>query len=290
MLINSFVHVPGIGLKTEQRLWAAGVLSWEDLREPGPAGLPAAKLRLLRDHCRLPAACLEEPRYFAELLPPSQCWRLFPHFRHTTAFLDIETTGAAGWDDEITAISLWDGRGLSCYVQGENLQAFADDIQRYEVIVTYNGKCFDVPIIERAFGIRLAQSHIDLRFLLQQLGYKGGLKGCEKRFGLDRGELDGVDGYFAVLLWQEYRRSGDPRARETLLAYNIEDTVNLETLMVHTYNLNIAGTPFAESHRLPLPTRPVLPFRADPNLVSRLKERMRAQAPHLYRSDQGARR
>jgi uncharacterized protein len=284
MLNNSFVHVPGIGLKTEQRLWAAGVLSWEDLREPWPAGLPDAKLRLLRDHCRLPAACLDEPRYFADLLPPSQCWRLFPHFRHTTAFLDIETTGATGWDDEITAISLWDGSALSCYVQGENLQDFVDDIQRYEVIVTYNGKCFDAPVIERAFGIKLIQSHIDLRFLLHQLGYKGGLKGCEKRFGLDRGELDGVDGYFAVLLWQEYRRSGDPRARETLLAYNIEDTVNLETLMVHTYNLNIAGTPFAESHRLPLPTRPVLPFRADPNLVRKLKERMQSQAPHLYRS------
>jgi uncharacterized protein len=284
MLHNSFVHVPGIGLKTEKRLWAAGVLSWEDLREPWPADLPAAKIRLLRDHSRLPAAGLEEPRRLADLLPPSQCWRLFPHFRHTTAFLDIETTGAAVWEDEITAISLWDGSGLSCYVQGENLEAFVDDIRRYEVIVTYNGKCFDVPVIERAFGIRLPQAHIDLRFLLQQLGYKGGLKGCEKRFGLDRGELDGIDGYFAVLLWQEYRRSGDPRARETLLAYNVEDTVNLETLMVHAYNLNIADTPFAESHRLPLPTRPVLPFRADPDLVSRLKERMESQAPLYYRA------
>jgi uncharacterized protein len=281
MLYNTFIHVPGIGLKTEARLWAEGLLAWEDLAGPC-SWLPAARLRLLREYCRFPAAGYAEARSFADLLPSSQHWRLFPHFRHTTACLDIETTGASGWDEQITAISLWDGASLSCYVQGENLEEFARDIQRYEVIVTYNGKCFDIPVIERCLGIRMEQVHLDLRFLLHHLGYRGGLKGCEKRFGLDRGELDGVDGYFAVLLWQEYRRSGDPRALETLLAYNVEDTVNLETLLVHAYNLNIARTPFAQSHSVPLPERPVLPHRADPDLVSRLKEILGSRLPHSY--------
>ena len=51
------------------------------------------------------------------------------------------------------------------------------------------------------------QAHIDLRYLLKSLGYTGGLKGCEKKAGIDRGELDGVNGYFAVLLWQDYQRN-----------------------------------------------------------------------------------
>ena len=46
--------------------------------------------------------------------------------------------------------------------------------------------------------------------------------------GLDRGYLEGVDGYFAVLLWREYELYHDQEALETLLAYNIADTVNLE--------------------------------------------------------------
>jgi uncharacterized protein len=281
MLANTFVHIPGIGLKTEQRLWAAGLLSWEDLKGPC-LGLSEARLRLLRNHCQPTAGCFEKPRYFADLLPPSQAWRLFPHFRHTTVFLDIETTGAGGSAEQITVISLWDGNSLSCYVQGDNLNDFVEDIFRYQVIVTYNGKCFDVPVIERFFGIRLRQPHIDLRFPLHRLGYKGGLKGCEKQLGLDRGELEGVDGYFAVLLWQEYQRTGDSRALETLLAYNIEDTVNLETLLVHAYNLNLVNTPFAESHRLELPGRPLPPFFPDPDLVRCLKERLRAEPPYPY--------
>jgi len=51
------------------------------------------------------------------------------------------------------------------------------------------------------FGIELNQVHIDLRYVLRSLGYTGGLKGCEKQAGIDRGNLEGVDGYFAVLLW-----------------------------------------------------------------------------------------
>ena len=278
MLRNTFVHIPGIGLKTEQQLWAAGIRSWDDVAGPAPAppGVPAAKLNLIAAHSeRLSDSCLQDPGYFADLLSSSHHWRLFPHFREATAYLDIETTGT-GWDDCITTIALYDGTTVATYVQGRNLEDFVEDIRRYEALVTYNGKCFDIPIIERYFGIRLEQVHLDLRFLLHQLGYRGGLKGCERQLGLDRGELDGVDGYFAVLLWQEYQRSGNPAVLETLLAYNVEDTVNLETLMVYAFNLNLQQTPFEASHRLPLPSPPMLPYRPDRHLLDRLKARLQA--------------
>lgn len=275
MLHHSFIHIPGIGITTERLLWANGIRHWDDVQEPLPEAVPAAKARLLIRHaaeCRRLLA--DNPIEFGKRLPVVERWRLFPAFRAKVAYLDIETTGHFGPQAAVTAIALYDGRTVYSYVQGENLPRFAEDIGRYEMLVTYNGRAFDVPVLERAFGIRLRHLHLDLRYILHRLGIKGGLKGCEKRFGLDRAELAGLDGYAAVLLWQEYQRSGDRRVLDTLLAYNIEDTVNLETLMVHAYNLNLAATPFAENYRLPLPASPPRPYRADVEVVRRTRVRL----------------
>lgn len=272
MLFNTFIHIPGVGAKTEEMLWAAGIHTWEDFTEPYPPQLSGQKINLIRQHLAQSHESLQHsPKHFAEAVASSQCWRLFPHFRETTAYLDIETTGLSKESSAITTIALYDGSAISYYVQGENLEQFINDIARFEVLITYNGKTFDVPMIEQFFGIELDQAHIDLRYVLGNLGFKGGLKGCEKQLGLHRGALDGVDGYFAVLLWQEFLRTGNRKALETLLAYNIEDTVNLEVLMVHAYNLNIEKTPFARSHRLPLPVQPDNPFQADPQIISSLQ-------------------
>ena len=66
---------------------------------------------------------------------------------------------------------------------------------------------------------------------MARLGFKGGLKKIEPRFGIHRPkEVNGMDGYMAVLLWQRYQR-GDQGALDLLLTYNREDVVNLEVLM-----------------------------------------------------------
>jgi uncharacterized protein YprB with RNaseH-like and TPR domain len=153
------------------------------------------------------------------------------------------------------------------------LDAFIEDIHKYKIIVTYNGKCFDIPFIRRDLGFNLGHVHIDLRYVLKRLGYAGGLKGCEKQLGIYRGDLEGVDGYFAVLLWDEYVRNKNEKALETLLAYNIKDVVNLEKLLVLSYNMNLKETPFAESHRLPIPGNdfPLIPFKPDMNTIEKIK-------------------
>ncbi|MEW6594318.1 MAG: ribonuclease H-like domain-containing protein [Thermodesulfobacteriota bacterium] len=275
MLQHSFIHIPGIGAATERLLWESGIRHWDDVAAPLPAAVPAAKARLLLRHVgerrRLFA---EAPVEFARQVPVAERWRLFPAFRPKAAYLDVETTGHFGPQAMVTAIALYDGEKVHSYVQGENLDCFVEEIAGYELLVTYNGRAFDVPVLERAFGIRLRHLHLDLRHILHRLGVKGGLKGCERRFGLTRGDLDGLDGYAAVLLWQEYRRTGDRRVLETLLAYNIEDTVNLETLMVHAYNCNLAATPFADSHRLPLPAAAPRPYQPDAEVVRRLRDRL----------------
>ncbi|MCX5875253.1 MAG: ribonuclease H-like domain-containing protein [Deltaproteobacteria bacterium] len=253
MLFNTFVHIPGIGETTERRLWQAGVETWDDFREPYPEFLSGQKVKLIQDHLARSRAQAgqQAPHEFLRQLPAAQRWRIFP------------------------PVSLYDGKEVFTYVQGENLADFAEDIGKYQLLVTYNGKAFDVPMLERHFGFKLNQAHIDLRPLLQGLGFVGGLKGCEKQLGLDRGALAGVDGYFAVLLWREYCRTRERRVLETLLAYNVEDAVNLESLLVQAYNLKLAGTPFAESHRLPMPILPEKAFLPDLELIDRLRGRLR---------------
>jgi len=275
MLRNTFCHVPGISTSAEQKLWAAGLRDWEGVAAAAEVPLSPRKSEKVREHLDLSQRRLAggDCRFFADCLPAKEQWRLFPEFRSTIAYLDIETTGLSTWGSHITTIALYDGQRIRHYIHGENLDQFRRDIGDYGLIITYNGKCFDVPFIRQAMGLRMDQAHIDLRYVLRSLGYGGGLKGCERSLGLDRGELDGVDGFLAVLLWADYRATGNPRSLETLLAYNIQDVVNLETLLVMAYNLKIAATPFAASHRLALPAPPKLPFQPDADIIRRLKGR-----------------
>jgi uncharacterized protein len=273
MLKNTFVHVPGIGIKSEQKIWSSGIYSWDDLLI-GECSLfnPVKRDRLKRSieesHEQLSKFT---PEFFEARMPSAHHWRIFPEFRESIAYLDIETTGLYSWSDQVTTIAVYDGKSIVTYVQGQNLHEFKEDIQKYRVLVTYNGKCFDVPFLESYFGIKLNQVHIDLRYVLRSLGYMGGLKGCEKKAGIDRGNLEGVDGYFAVSLWNEYQRDKNHKALDTLLAYNIQDVVNLETLMVLSYNLKLRETPFSETHQLDLPLSPEIPFKADLETMDRIR-------------------
>ena len=272
MLKNTFCHLPNCSAAKEQRLWASGIASWNDLLELESRHSYKQNSLSLSSYIEESIKNLQanNPNYFSDRLQANQHWRFFPDFRHSIAYLDIETTGLR-LDEAITTIAIYDGHSIFTYIQGENLDDFKRDIARYSVLVTYNGKCFDVPFIERFLGIKLPQAHIDLRFVLKSLGYTGGLKGCEKKLGIDRGELDGVDGYFAVLLWREYQRTKNVKALETLLAYNIEDVVNLETLLTIAYNKKLAETPFQKHLILPMPAAPLLPYKGDKETIHRLQ-------------------
>jgi len=282
MLTHSFQHIPGIAAKTERQLWEAGVPDWDGFFKAGPMGLSPHRRESIKAHIEASRRHLaaNNPTFFLALLPPDRPRRIFPEFRASMAYLDIETTGLSHWDSEITTIALYDGATIRYYVQGRNLEDFRHDIKAYSILVTYNGKTFDIPFIEGYFKTRLTHGHIDLRYVLKSLGYGGGLKSCEKALGLDRGDLDGVDGYFAVLLWRDYRRNRNEKALETLLAYNIEDVVNLETLMVLAYNMKMEQMPFSNRRPLPLPRCPEIPFKADPATLARIRRRMVSATPY----------
>ena len=284
MLKNTFQHIPGIGRKTEERIWATGVTDWDCLDSPPRMTLPSKTMAAVEAYCRESREQFSRrnPVYFEKLLSASLGWRIFPEFRDRTVYLDIETDGLDSYYGHITTIALYDGSDIFWYVQGKNLDDFVTDIQKYQVLVTYNGKTFDIPFIQSYFRTTLTQAHIDLRYVLASLGYKGGLKRCEQALGVGRGDLAGIDGAFAPLLWKEYQIRNSKAALETLLAYNIEDVVNLETLMVKAYNLKIAATPFALTHRIELPPAPAIPFKPHQPTVEKIRSRLFAANPYAY--------
>ena len=62
--------------------------------------------------------------------------------------------GGEGLDpvrDGITCVGLSDGTTVEAFVRGDNLMDFPDAIRRFDMLVTYNGLCFDVPVLRRAF-------------------------------------------------------------------------------------------------------------------------------------------
>ena len=271
MLRATFCHIPGIGCTTEVELWSAGFHSWQAALSPEGVNGAGMVKRSWLSHLRESVERYnnKDITYFAGKLPTSQHWRLFRDFRHCCAFVDIETTGLSPYTNDITTIVLYDGKTIRHYVNGENLADFPDDIEDYRLLVSYNGKCFDVPFIENYFGVRLRQAHIDLRHVLRGVGFAGGQKECERKLGIRRQESAEIDGFMAIRLWHEYRRTNDRRFLETLLAYNVNDAVNLEAMMVTAFNLNVKHTPFTDLC-LPAPVPRRSPFRADPAAVARV--------------------
>lgn len=262
MLTNTFCHLPSVSLKKEIELWRQGVFTWADYRKhmPESTSLDESETHLVN----------KNPAFFAQALDSAHHWRLVPDFRDTIAYIDIETTGLSREYNEITTIALYDGATVKTYVNGKNLKQFVSDIQQYKMIVTYNGRSFDVPFIEKYFGIKMHHAHIDLRYLLKDIGLTGGLKAIEHTLGIDRGDLKSVDGFFAVTLWREYQRNKNANALETLLAYNCVDVVNLEYLLLHVFNENLKLTPFQDQKLTHSQEEFKIPFHADKKLIDRL--------------------
>src|SRR5262245_24635926 len=263
MLRHTFLHVPGVGEKRERDLWRRGFTDWEAFRRGHPAG---AWRELILSH-------LDDERA-ARALPRREAWRLANEFPGRTLYLDIETTGLSFEGDSVTCVGVSDGTSTKAYVRGRDLDRFPEALDGIELLVTYNGSSFDLPILKAAFPDVAFERfhHIDLRFPLRRLGTRGGLKGAERQLGIGRSEaIDGVDGFMAVLLWQAHR-AGAATALDTLLRYCLEDVVNLKPLLALAYNRLSAGLPFPISP-IDDDVRPPIAHAADPELVRDLLQR-----------------
>jgi len=227
---NSFILVHGVGEATERRLWENGVTHW-DAFDGSSVGTKTERrihefIATARD--RLDAG---DAAFFDDAFPSASRWRLYENFRNEACFFDIETTGLDARHSDVTTASFHRGGETTTLVRGEDLTraAVGEQFAEASLLVSFNGKRFDVPFLERAFDLDVDRPHIDLMYPCRRLGLTGGLKPIERAVGIerDRPELSGRD---AVRLWHQYER-GDDRALSKLVSYNRADTVNLESLL-----------------------------------------------------------
>lgn len=227
---NSFIPVSGVGEATERKLWRAGVTHWDDFDGSvvGPTRAEAIESFIAEAYERLDRG---DARYFDRTFPSGERWRLYENFRSDACFFDIETTGLDQQRDSVTTVSFHRGGDTTTLVNGENLtaDALARQFEGADLLVTFNGKRFDVPFLETSFDLDLDLPHVDLMYTCKQLGYSGGLKTVEKDVGIERDRPD-LSGRDAVRLWREYE-NGDDDALDTLVSYNRDDAVNLKELM-----------------------------------------------------------
>jgi uncharacterized protein len=170
-------------------------------------------------------------------------------------FLDTETTGLSG------------GAGTMAFVVGLGFFADAADsfcvhqyflrdpgdepamveglvelLSEFEVLVSFNGRAFDVPIIENRFILARIPSptaglpHLDLLQPARRL-WRHHLPSC--RLGVIEQEIlgvlreqDDVPSGVIPILYRDYLRTGDAREMQRVLYHNAIDILSLVTLAV----------------------------------------------------------
>ncbi len=201
------------------------------------------------------AAADQEPRVTANVvnLRPKSSPNLSPLLDHPgdVLFLDIETTGLSRYYDYVTLIGFAIGGEYEVVLAGEDPQPFLNALARARSLVTFNGSGFDLAFIEDTLGeVRWPRHHVDLRYTCRAMGLAGGQKEIEKDLGIDcRGEVEGVDGAAAVILWHRYMR-GDRFALRQLIEYNRADVQAMGLIVDYVVKERATADLFLQADRL----------------------------------------
>lgn len=254
MLTYSFCLLGGLSLDAEQRLWRHGVISWADYCRRGAEFFRSARhQRVLADIPAAEAALRHrDVRFFLEHLPLAAQVRVWPLLADRAVYLDIETTGLDD-DDQVTTAALYDGRSVRTFVRDQDLHELPAALPPSSVLVTYNGQRFDLPRLRRQLGCTFPQRHLDLSPALRKAGLGPGLKACERQLGVTRKETAELTGADAVRLWAAYQ-SGHLQSLKQLLAYNLQDVLVLERLLVAACNRSMGSCPLYRA--IPSPIQP----------------------------------
>ena len=151
----SFVHIGGVGPRTERALWRMGAASWDEFlamapgHPLGPRRTGAVAAGVMQSQLALDAG---DARYFTDSLGASEAWRVYPDFAGGVCYLDIETTGMYRGGSDITFVGVYDGSRVEVFIRGRNLDALPAALERFGLVVTFNGKTFDLPFLRHEFG------------------------------------------------------------------------------------------------------------------------------------------
>ncbi|MEA1939129.1 MAG: ribonuclease H-like domain-containing protein [Candidatus Caldatribacteriota bacterium] len=167
-----------------------------------------------------------------------------------TVFLDTETTGLAGGAGTFIFLI-----GLGYFTEAQFcvrqyfmrdfdeeqalLSALNELLDKFESVVTYNGKSFDLPLMENRFimsemKMNLEEpTHLDLLYPARRL-WKKRLENCSlstvERDVLGLYRENDVPGYLVPEIYFNYLRTKDARALKGVFEHNLQDILSLVAL------------------------------------------------------------
>jgi uncharacterized protein YprB with RNaseH-like and TPR domain len=166
-------------------------------------------------------------------------------------FLDVETTGlsGAGTMAFLVGLAWWDGAGsfvleqLLVRAPGEEapmLERVRDRIRAASLLVTFNGKSFDLPLLRTRFVMaRLAPPneppHLDLLHVARRVHQKRFRQGCRlvtlesDVLGFER--VDDVPSGEVGAWYFQFLRTGEPGALLGVIEHNAWDVVAMAALV-----------------------------------------------------------
>jgi hypothetical protein len=170
------------------------------------------------------------------------------------AFLDTETTGLSGGAGTQAFLI-----GIGRFAEGEfqlaqfflrepieepaQLAACEEFLAPCQAIVTFNGKSFDIPLLQSRFNFHgwkhpfADLAHIDLLHLARRLWRERlpsrTLISLEAQILDSARSEDDVPGWMAPALYFEYLRYGDPTPLKSIFYHNAMDVVSLSALLDH---------------------------------------------------------
>ncbi len=235
MLEESFIFLPGVLEKTEQKLWQEGIHTWDHLLDANSVpGVSKERLIFWKNRIREIRRRVDSPdglRVLSRLFGNRFSWRTYKEVMDEPRFIDIETTEYA---NEITVVGISDGDFYQAFVKGVNLdtRTLRRALQGATCLITFNGSSFDLPIIQRNFpGVLPEVPHLDVRHICAQAGLKGGLKAIERNLMISRASaIRDADGTDAIFLWHSYVL-GNEESLKDLIDYNAADVLNLQPLL-----------------------------------------------------------
>jgi uncharacterized protein YprB with RNaseH-like and TPR domain len=186
------------------------------------------------------------------------------------AFVDTETTGLAGGTGTyafLVGVGLFEGEQFvihqffmrDFYEEPAQLHALGQLLDRLEAVVSFNGKSFDLPLLETRFIMsrqppRLTDApHLDLLPAARRF-WKYRLDSCAlssletKVLGVRRTEAD-VPGWLIPSLYTDYARSGNAEEMPRIFYHNAQDILSLVTLAARMCDLLTTSLP--SEHDLP---------------------------------------
>jgi len=168
-------------------------------------------------------------------------------------FFDTETTGLAGGTGTrafMIGAADWCGARLrvrqltlaSMGAESAMLDAFASWLQPSTILCSYNGKCYDAPLLNPRYRLARRASplpwlrHVDLLYPTRR-SYRGVYENCRlatiERQVLRIVREDDLPGSEAPAAWLDYIRGGASTLLRRVLAHNRQDVITLSRLLLH---------------------------------------------------------